>query len=444
MGGCNCTRDGIETPRSTCSYSIGGPRVLRVEFGTPSGLPGSRTTMDAGVDPCNFSKIEEILENPEIFHAFKAHLEKESSDENLNFLVDTIMYQRLVKRHRARRRKELKKIKKASALLGEAVETLGSGLRWPSGAHGKLGRRVERRNFARFRNMKSDPTTPFAKRDSLSENYLPTIDQNLALETENMWANLEIVDDDEEEEEEEEILESEVPGNELLSARSLPHELMNSVRTTLQDLRLNNAHSDVTTVLKKSIYDAKREARSRDSFEHEEDKKARKRHSLQPKQSTPQAEQIPWRLTHSAGSRRVVRAAMTHLGSEGSYGNPHKKAVLTSETESDAVVFNGLSWMPTLFEQEDNNLENIAREIYTTYCMRGAPQEINAGDQQRLTALFSQDRLDERELYHVFDKAFNIVVQLLTNDSLMRFRQKRASTPHAPSGPVRRIRATIA
>jgi len=237
--------------------------------------------------------------------------------------------------------------------------------------------------------MKSDPTIGFAKRDSLSETHLAAIVPHETIDAEVMWANLEIVDDDK--------LQAQLK---LSTTRSLPQELTASVRDTLRDLKLTT-------------------------------QKAQKQ--------TTQREQVPpWGVCGE--TRRIVQDAMRELHPSDSYSNNLRRRSFkcsSDDTESEAVVFNGMCWMPTLYEEETGDLETIAREIFNTYCARGAPQEINAGDQQRLTELFSRDYLDEGDLYHVFDKAFKVVVQLLTNDSLMRFRTSLPAFLRAASEPMR-------
>merc|ERR1712218_291453 len=73
------------------------------------------------LNPWEVKKVQEILDDPSVFAAFEEHLRRECSEENLNFLVEVIMYRRLCKKHR---RKKRRRLRKAQALLGENFETI--------------------------------------------------------------------------------------------------------------------------------------------------------------------------------------------------------------------------------------------------------------------------------------------------------------------------------
>jgi len=62
--------------------------------------------------------------------------------------------------------------------------------------------------------------------------------------------------------------------------------------------------------------------------------------------------------------------------------------------------------------------------IFTEYCDRGAPEEINLSkkDRDELVEFFSSPVLEEHMLSTIFDRAFDSVLDLLENDSLRRFR----------------------
>jgi len=68
---------------------------------------------------------------------------------------------------------------------------------------------------------------------------------------------------------------------------------------------------------------------------------------------------------------------------------------------------------------------DTASFIFGEYCDRGAPQEINLGmrNQDELVEFFSRAVVYQDELNTVFDRAFDSVLDLLTNDSLRRFRR---------------------
>jgi hypothetical protein len=82
-----------------------------------------------------------------------------------------------------------------------------------------------------------------------------------------------------------------------------------------------------------------------------------------------------------------------------------------------------LNWLNS---QNDVGADKQTRAffIFTEYCDRGAPQEINLSkkDRDQLVDFFSSSELEEDLLSTIFDRAFDSVLDLLENDSLRRFR----------------------
>jgi len=70
--------------------------------------------------------------------------------------------------------------------------------------------------------------------------------------------------------------------------------------------------------------------------------------------------------------------------------------------------------------------ETTALFIFDEFCACGAPQEINLGrrDRDELVEFFSHSIKDTYKLHTIFDRAFDSVLDLLENDSLMRFKRR--------------------
>jgi len=68
-------------------------------------------------------------------------------------------------------------------------------------------------------------------------------------------------------------------------------------------------------------------------------------------------------------------------------------------------------------------LRDIGRRIYQQFCARGAPHEINLSReiQRELRDFFEETEYNVMSL-DVFDDAYKCIVDLLTNDSLLRFK----------------------
>jgi len=88
-----------------------------------------------------------------------------------------------------------------------------------------------------------------------------------------------------------------------------------------------------------------------------------------------------------------------------------------------------IRWLKSIFT-ESHDCEERARFIYSEFCKRGAPQEINCGNavQKSLRKFFEGQAYIALDcpsgLSDVFDAAFNKIMALLSDDSLRRFKNE--------------------
>jgi len=84
-----------------------------------------------------------------------------------------------------------------------------------------------------------------------------------------------------------------------------------------------------------------------------------------------------------------------------------------------------LSWLESEVELCADK-EKKALFIFDEYCDRGAPQGINLSRRERneLVEFFSHSIKDPDKLKTIFDRAFDSVLELLENDTVIRFKRR--------------------